>query len=228
MATLSELRTLISNKLADGDLVDPTAAQITAQINSTIAYYQREPFWFNEDIATLTTTADNAVLSGIPSDFGQEITQNALVVKNNGLTYPLTKITPLEYSSIYSDNAKGLPGYYTYRDSQFELFLIPDQAYTIYLYYRKKYTALSADGDSNDFTNNAERLIEYKTLADLLRDYRADEERAAIYDARVEQEYKNIMQQTYDRTTTGLLTTENIVGNDYRPYDYRYNAIYVN
>ena len=80
MATLSGLRTLISNKLADGDLIDPTSAQIDAQINSTIEYYETDAFWFNETIATLSTTVGNPVLSGVPADFKQEILPNGLNV----------------------------------------------------------------------------------------------------------------------------------------------------
>jgi hypothetical protein len=88
------------------------------------------------------------------------------------------------------------------------------------LFYRKTYADLVNDGDSNDFTNNAARLIEYKTLADLLRDYRSDEERALNYDRRVEIEYNKIKKETNNRIATGYLTTENIVD--------RYNTYYSN
>lgn len=220
MATLSELRTLISNKLADGNLIDPTAAQIDAQINSTIEFYETDAFWFSEDIASLTTTAGNPVLGSIPSDFKQEILPNGLVVIEGEVFYPLNKLHPLEYDSIFITNAQGLPRSYTYRDGQFELWYTPDQAYSIRLFYRKTFADLVNDGDSNDFTNNAPRLIEYKTIADLLRDYRSDHERAARYDLRVEVEYNKIKKETYNRTATGYLTTENLVD--------RYTNYYLN
>jgi hypothetical protein len=221
MATLSELRTLITDKLADGNLVDPTSAQIDAQINSTIEYYETDAFWFSEDIAALSTTAGNPVLDiSSVTDFKQEILPNGLTIVEGQVHYPLRKLTPLQYESIFIDNAQGLPRSYVYRDSQFELWYTPDRVYTVNLFYRKTYADLASDGDSNDFTNNAARLIEYKTLADLLRDYRSDEERALQYDRRVQIEYNKIKKQTNNRTVTGYLTTENIVD--------RHNGYYSN
>lgn len=221
MATLSELRTLISNKIADGDVVDPTSAQIDAQINSTIEYYETDAFWFSENIAILTATAGNPVLDiSSVTDFKQEILPNGLTVIEGQVHYPILKLTPLQYESIFIENAIGLPRSYTYRDGQFELWYTPDRNYTIHLFYRMTYADLVNDGDSNDFTNNAARLIEYKTIADLLRDYRSDEIRAQQYDARVEIEYNKIKKQTDYRTVTGNLTTENIVD--------RYNTYYSN
>lgn len=211
MATLSGLRTLITNKLANADLIDPTSAQIDAQINSTIEYYETDAFWFSEEIASLSTTAGNAVLGSIPSDFKQEILPNGLTIIEGDVHYPIRKLTPLEYESVFIDNAQGLPRAYTYRKGQFELWYTPDKVYTVKLFYRKTYADLVTDGSSNDFTNNAARLIEYKTLADLLRDYRSDDERALLYDVRVEDEYNKIKKETNNRTVTGFLTTENIV-----------------
>ncbi len=216
MATLSELRTLISNKLADGDVIDPNSAQIDAQINSTIEYYETDAFWFSEEIAALATVAGTVTLdiSGV-TDFKQEILPNGLTLVNGSVHFPLKKLTPLQYESRFIDGAQGQPVAYTYRKSQFELWYTPDAVYTVNLFYRKTYADLSTDGSSNDFTNNAARLIEYKTLADLLRDYRSDEERAAFYDALVEREYNRIKKQTNNRTVTGYLTTENIVNDGY-------------
>lgn len=215
MATLSELRTLIAAKLADENLIDPTSAQIDAQINSTIEYYETDAFWFSEEIAALNTVVGDPVLGGIPSDFKQIIIPNGLTVIDNDFHYPLIKLTPLEYEARIIDISEGLPRAYTFRKGQFELWRIPDQIYTVNLFYRKKYADLVDDGDDNDFTINAPRLIEYKTIADCLRDYRSDEERALMYDRRVEVEYNQIKTETQDRTATGTLTTENMADENY-------------
>lgn len=212
MATLSDLRTLIQNKIADGSVVEPTASQIDDQINSTIEYYETDAFWFSEDIATLTTVAGDPVLDiSSVTDFYQPIDPNTLTVIEGQVHYPLVKYTPLQYESIFIDNALGLPRAYTYRRGQFELWYTPDKVYNVELFYRKKYANLVNDGDSNDFTNNAARLIEYKTIADILLDYRSDDSRGVLYNARVKEEYLKIRNQTYSRNVTGYLTTENIV-----------------
>jgi len=222
MATLSGLRTLISNKLADGDLIDPTSAQIDAQINSTIEYYETDAFWFSEEIAALSTTAGNAVLGSIPSDFKQIIIPNGLTIIDGQVHYPLKKLTPLQYESRFVDSSESRPQGYTFRKGQIEFLHIPDRVYTVNLFYRKTYADLSGDTDTNDFATNAARLVEYKTLADLLRDYRSDEERAERYDRRVEVEYNKIKKETNNRTVTGLLTTENIVDGSNSYYSSNY------
>ena len=215
MATLSELRTLIAAKLSNGNLIDPTSAQITAQINSTIEYYESDSFWFSEDIATLATVASTVALGSIPANFREEIQPNGLTIVDGTVHYPLKKVTPLQYESMFLDGPTGRPEYYTYRDGQFQFWYTPDRVYTVYLFYRKTYADLSADADYNDFTVYAARLIEYKTMADLLRDYRTDNERAMMYDARVVEEYNKIKKQTYNRITTGELTTENIISKNH-------------
>ena len=219
MATLAELRTRILNKLDDGNVQHPTASQVDEQINLTIDYYETEEFWFTEEIVTLTTTVGDGILSGIPSDFKQLIMPNSLVVFQSQVPYPVKKITPLQFDSIFVGNSLGLPRWFTYRDGNIELYYTPDQVYNVELFYRKTYADLVNDNDQNDFTTKTERLIEYKTLLDLLDDYRVDLERVARYEAKVNDEYKKIKRESVNRITTGELITENIVDRD-RAYTY--------
>lgn len=215
MATLGQLKERILSKLDDGDIQHPTTAQVTDQINSTIEYYEVNAFWFSEAISNPTLTIGDAVVP-LPSDFKQLIEPNAVVIVESQVSWPLQHITPLQYDSINTE-ALGLPRYYTFRNGQLELLFFPDKVYVLDLFYRKSFADLDDDADSNDFTNKAARLIEYKTLTDLLRDYRADFERAAVYEQRAEVEFNKIKKETYNRTSTGNLVTENIVsrGRDY-------------
>jgi len=213
MATLSELRTRIKNKVQDGRIVDLTDAQIDDQINLSIDFYEREKFWFLEGTATLTSVIDDPVLStGFPTDFKEFNEPNALVLVDNSTPYPMTKVSSRFFDSI-DYNGSGFPRYYTYRNGQLEIYAYPDQAYTFTLNYRIDLPDLASDGDSNVMTINAERLIEYKTLEDILRDYRSDFNRSAVYEAKVEKELRNVRKETYNRTATGELTTENIISN---------------
>lgn len=215
MATLSELRTGIADRLANGKLIDPSSAQIDSQINSTIDYYETKNFWFSETVVDLATIAGDPILGSIPSDFKQQIQPNGLVVINGSSHIPMDKLTPLEYDTIFTDNSQGTPYAYVYRAGQFELWYTPDKVYTIKLSYRKSYADLVSDGDSNDFTIHAERLIRYKTILDLLRDYEVDMARAREYEPIVRDEYNAIKRETHERVTTGNLTTENIVEQHY-------------
>ena len=219
MATLSELRTRIARKLANDNLVNPTSSEIDTAINLAIEYYETDAFWFSEATANITLVAGDPIVPSIPTDFKQLIEPNALTVIDGQVRYPLIHATPLQYDNVDSEG-RGLPYAYTYRNNQFELYFYPDQAYTLQFFYRKSYADLVNDGDSNDFTNFAERLIEYKTMVDLLYDYRENDRRAIIYENRVEREYEKIKRETYNRTATGMLTTENIIGRG------RYNYYY--
>ena len=210
MATLAELRTTILGKLDDGSVQRPDSSQVDAQINSTIRFYENNYFWFTQAVAGLSTTIGDRVLSGIPSDFKMAIEPNAMVLIQNTIKYPMIHITSLEFDTLDS-NGSGRPMWYTYREGNFELYYIPDQVYDINLFYSKSYDDLTGDGESNDFTNFTTRLIEYRTLADLLLDYREDNERASVYLQRAKEELLKIMNETYNRTATGNLSTENII-----------------
>lgn len=210
MATLATLRTRILAKIEDGDIQNPTSSQVTDQINSTISYYSTKEFWFNESTATITATVNNPLLTtGFPTDFKQLRQPNSLVLLNDQVRYNLRQVTPFEFDNLNVEG-EGLPYIFTYRDGNIYVYYYPDQAYTMYLHYTKSYTDLTTDGSSNDFTNHCERLIEYRTLCDLLRDYRSDYERAAVYEGLANKEYQTIKNDSVNRLATGNLVTENI------------------
>ena len=213
MATLAQIRDRVLSKLDDGAVQRPDSAQVTAQINSTIDFYENSAFWFTQEIVTLQTTAGNRVLSGIPSDFKMVIEPNALVIIQGNIRYPLRHVTTLKFDTLDVD-AQGRPVWYTYRDGNFELYYIPDRVYDVRLFYRKTYADLAANTDTNDFTNLAPRLIEYRTLADLLLDFREDDPRGTRYLARANEELNQIKRETYNRTSTGDLSVETIVEPD--------------
>jgi len=218
MATLGDLRARILSKLDDGSVQGITNALVDAQINSTIDYYETDSFWFGENIVDLTATVGDPILStGFPTDFGQFIEPNSLTLIEGNVRYTLVHITPLQYDTINVDGV-GLPRWYTFRNDQIELLYFPDKAYIVKLFYRKTYPDLVADGESNDFTVNADRLIEYRTLADILRDFREDDVRSATYDNYAQRELIQIKKQTYNRTSTGNLVTENIVDRGRRRF----------
>lgn len=223
MANLSQLRTRIAAKLSDGTLLRPNAAEIDQAVNAAINFYENKYFWFQEGFAALTTTAGVATLSTLPTDFKFQQHPNSLVLLNNNFRYELQHITGAELDAVSNDVSNQLPRFYTYRVGQFEVEPLPDQVYTVNLYYYKSYVDLVDDTDTNDFTNNAERLIEYKTLLDLIGDYKPEDSRYALYTQKVKEEFNEIENETYNRTSTGRISTENIIGNDNHNYYSRRN-----
>ena len=224
MATLSELRTRIANKLSDGQLLRPNSAQIDQAVNAAIDFYENKYFWFQEALAALTTVASNGTLSGVPTDFKYQTHPNSLVLLKNNYRYELEHIPASQFDAIANDISEGLPRYYTYRNGAFEITPLPDDAYTVNLYYYKSYVDLVDDADENDFTTYTTRLIEYKTLLDLIEDYKPEDERQATYSRKVQEEFTNISNETYSRTATGKIVGENIAEyDDAQFYYYRRN-----
>ena len=220
MATLKELRERIFAKLDDGVIQSPTQAQMDEQINLSCEYFDNDKFWFFEAITPLSVTIGSPVLTGLPSDFKEFIEPNAVTIIESQVRYPLEHITPLAYNSINSEGL-GLPRWFTYEAGQIKVYYYPSQEYQCELFYRRKSTTLVNDDDTNVLTENAERLIEYKTLEDVLRDYRSDYQRAAVYQQKTQDELRQIKRETYNRTATGNVSTENIVSPARREY-YRY------
>ena len=221
MATLATIRTRVLAKLVDagGSIAEPTAAQVTSEINSVIDFYEPENLWFNETTATGVLVAGFSDLP-IPPDFNHFLEPNALVIEQSNVRYPLIKVSPLEYDSMYAAGT-GLPRYFVYRNQGIQLYFIPDQAYTYYLYYNKTYIDLVSDGDNNDFTNYAERLIEYRTLAECYLNYRSDPEMAMQYERKAKEELNRLVSQTRQRLATGNLVTDDITSP-------RHGALYYN
>jgi hypothetical protein len=181
---------------------------VTAEINSVIDFYEPQNLWFNETTATGTLTVGSDVVP-IPADFNHFLEPNALVVEQNNVRYPLVKVSPLQYDSMYAAGT-GLPRFFTYRNQGIQLYFIPDQAYPYRLYYNRSYADLSADSDSNDFTNYAERLIEYRTLAECYLNYRSDVEMGREYERKAQEELNRLVSQTRQRLATGNLETDDI------------------
>jgi len=213
MANFGELKTRIANKLNRADLT----SQIAAAINSTIEYFQPTHTWFNDATAAITLTAGNPLVPNIPSDFLYQLEDDALVIQFAQQNYILIKKSPVEFD-CYNEQGSGIPFIYTNKNGNLYVYFLPDQAYTLNLYYVKSYPSLVADADSNDWTVNAPRLIEDKTIEDINRYQLKDFERADNVRIDVEREMKVIMARTAKRNATGNLLISNYVGGFYNDY----------
>ena len=214
MATFGQLKTEIAAKLTDGDLQYPTTAQIGATINSIIKRYENKHFWFLDTYDVITLDAGDPVVpvADIPADFKSQANPGGLVIVYDGLRYPLGKIKPDIYDSINIEG-QGLPYCYTYRNGQFELYFYPDQAYTLYINYRKFMADLVLDADENDFTIYTPRLLVYAALEEIYATYRRDPDMASYYKDKTKEEFNEVMSETYERTCSGTLTPDSVYSN---------------
>lgn len=216
MATFGELQTEIAQKLDQ----DYLALQISTAINRTITYLQPFHFWFNTATSAITLNTNDPIVPDIPSDFQYEFTSGGLVIVNSQMRYPLQKLHEVQYD-LANVNGQGLPYIYCNRNGNLEVYYYPDQEYTLNLYYVKKYADLVNSNDTNDWTNNAVRLIVAQTLADLYLDQRKSKDDYSFYKGVAQDELSDLQRRNKRRISTGQLVTDSFLTRStdgYYPY----------
>jgi hypothetical protein len=192
MATFGAMQTYISARLLDPNNTAVPASSVAAAINDAIRYWKYRRFWFNTASEDLTLTQGDPLMP-LPDDFLVELPMNdGFVIAYGGMRWPLTKRNPRDYDNVYLEAGNGLPYIYTVKAGDYFCYFIPDQNYTVRVYFLKQYDDLVNSNDTNDFTDNAERLIELWALANLSAELRQDDKMEAYYRAAAQDEYKNL------------------------------------
>jgi hypothetical protein len=175
-------------------------------INQAIAYWKFRRFWFNEVFDTGTMTAQDGTIP-LGSQFLVPATDyDGFVIEYASSRYPLNKVTQQVYDGYYQTNGYGLPTMYARIGQDYEVYPLPDQAYTIKRHYLKEYTALTTDGATNDFTTYADRLITLWTLANMSAEFRQDDKMETYYRAASDTEFNNLCVMTDKSNASGQLT----------------------
>lgn len=205
MATFGQLKTSVLQRLQDPSGQSVSSTIVATVLNDSLAYFKRNRYWFNESVDTITLTVDDPVIPSLPSDFLYELPVGGLVIDYSEMRYPLRKITSAQYDDMNVEG-QGLPFVYTYRAQQFEVYYYPDQAYSLALRYIKDYSALANDGDTNDFTVYADRMLLYDALARICTEFMRDPTQTAYYIQQRDNEERNLLRQSDSRTGSGALT----------------------
>lgn len=209
MATFSDIQSNIADYLNRTDLT----TQIKTAINRAIAHYSTYDFYFTQaGPSTFSTVANQevyAVADGIP-DYMREVTYLRLTA--NGSFYPIKPRT-LVYVQEHNPNSNpGMPYNYCFWGKKIYLNPIPDAVYTVTVWYRKTYTELSANADTNDFTTNIEalNLIEAKALwwlnTFIIKDYEG---------AKINEEMESRALAAVSGISNNLQATEEIYPTDF-------------
>lgn len=157
MTTLSTLTSNVATYVNRSDFT----TQIQLAINRAIKYYsRRNTFWFNETTGTFSTVASQLAYGsadGVPTDILKR--EDVTITINSSDIVTLTPRT-LDYVLERNiSNVTGTPTDYAFFQNKFYIYPVPDAAYTITVYYKKSYAELTSS-DNNDFTDNAEDLLE--------------------------------------------------------------------
>lgn len=180
MTDYATMRSRIADELAnDGDI---TSAQINYAIQDTIKQFERRPWWFNQKTATFATVAaqenyGSADLADIPNI----VSIVSATVTYNSLKEPLRAVDYVTIDDEQDGTVTGIPRLFAVFKEELRLYPIPDDAYTVTLSYIYRLTALSADGDSNAWTTDAEELIRQGAKRRIALNYLNSEEVAARF-----------------------------------------------
>lgn len=211
MATFGQMKTWVSKRLLDPLNTSVSSSDVGELINMAQNYWQKRRFWFNEVVdSTTLTQGDNSV--PLPSDFLAPSIDNAFVIEYSGIRYPLKKVSESQYNAMYLSNGVGQPFWFARQaTSGYKVYPIPDRAYTLLRFYLRSYADFSADSDTNDFSENANLLLQYSAAAYGMRDFLQDQN---MYNAFVEQsksEYQNLLLQTRKDNATGSLAINSMI-----------------
>lgn len=164
MTTYSVMRARIADEISDSNLT----TQINRAIQSAIAHYERQRFYFNTRVTdTFALVADqeyygSSDLAAIP---------NLLAIDDMYATISGSRyqIVPVSFDDIAAEQTGTLeadpPYRYAYHAQQIRMFPVPSAARTVTMADHYRLTALSADGDSNAWTTDAEELIRQRAKA---------------------------------------------------------------
>ncbi len=212
--TFEDLTEYISKRLIDPNNTAVAVSDVQESINDSIAYWKFRRFWFNETAGVVTLVQQNPVIPLPDGLLVPSIQDDGFNILFGGVKYPLVKVDIPTMDSLYLSNGYGLPRWYARMASgEYQVYPIPDTNYTTDLYYLNDYPALVNANDSNDFTNNAKRLIALWSLANLVGELRQDDEMEAKYQAKTQDEYRNLRVLTNKKNAAGKLTIYSQLNN---------------
>lgn len=206
MATLGTMKTRIADEIARTDLT----SQIAAAILSSIQFYDKRRFWFNETEATFNTVAGtDAYTTSTATFLATLIEDDSMTITVNGSKEPLRKISFAEMQRFRIDTVQsGPPTHYAYYRNRLYLHPVPDAVYAIIVFHTAALGIPAADGDSNAWTTEAEELIRIRAKADLFENVIREFGEADRLRGREQEALRSLIEFTNKRTSTGFVVAE--------------------
>jgi hypothetical protein len=211
MATYGDMANRIADELGGRtELLSPSSglsqSPIQLAILDAISNYEDERFYFNE----YRTTSAFSTVAGqefyTSSDWADIATiqhidkLSVLISGNRFFMEPRTE----QYLEDISMNAswRGQPVDYSYYNSRLRFYPIPDAAYPVNVLGTKKFTALSATGDTNVWTTEAEQLIRLTAKETLYRDTIQQPDKAAMMGEAADKQFTYLKGSTFKKVAT--------------------------
>lgn len=156
MATFGEIQDRINR-----DYLNRTdfSAETVRAIRASIRHYEHKRWWFNESSTAIATTTSISHIAR-PSAFFE--TDELRFFYASSASYSLNRIDMKDLLEMRAGaQTVGQPTHYAEWGERYELFPIPDSAWTITVHGFQQLAALSGTADTNAWTSAAEDLIVY-------------------------------------------------------------------
>lgn len=156
MATLGEVQDRINNDyLNRTDLI----AETKRAVAGAVRFYERQRFWFNESSTAIATVAAQSHVATQSTFF---TTDRLRFFYQSSASYQLAKVDHETLLDLRSTQTRGKPTHYAEWGERYELFPIPDSAYTVTVHGIQQLPILGQTSDTaqtNAWFSAAEDLI---------------------------------------------------------------------
>lgn len=185
-ATYLQLQQQIAMELGDKTQLLPSATGIWSPIKNAIqtaiAKWEREPFYFTETYVPTffsTVIAQEFYTSVDAATIATTVAIERLHIRLGGNRYSLVQRRWDYLADISSGAASGEPTDFAYFAQQIRLYPIPSDVWVVSLSGTKRLTALAADADANGWTQDGFDLIKAEAKLSLASEYLHDQALAA-------------------------------------------------
>ena len=214
--TISRTYGTMKNRIADElggrtDLLTAssgmTDSPIALAIQDAIEYRENNRFYFNE----IRTSAAFNTVSGqefyTSSDWSeipylQHIDKISILVTGSNRYKMEPRTAQYLEDMSFSDTNTGVPTDYGYYGQKLRFYPIPNGAYPVTFLGTKTFAELTADSDSNVWTDEAEALIRLTAEWFLTRDTLRDDMGAARLERAASQAFSRLKGETFQRSPT--------------------------
>lgn len=205
MSTFGALKTRIADEFVNESI---TTAQIENAIKSAVKHYEREAFWFNQKVGTFATVAAQEYYTTAANADIPKIVRIDSMRSSFGNVIRAVSFDHIE--QMQDGSVTSAPGFYTRYKDQIRLYPIPDAVYTMTMAYIYKLTTLSADADTNAWTDECEEMIRQASKRILATDILHADDMAQRYAELERVAYDRIRSENKDRSPQKLLRADGI------------------
>jgi hypothetical protein len=202
MATFGDLKSQIANDLRRSNLT----SEIATAVLDAIRDHDTERFWFNEHEIYLLNTVDGTdeYTLAAQAPIQEFIMIDKVRVQVGNTWYTLKESTWDDMEEAFSSPTSGQPFDWAFAgNDQFRLFPTPNGVYPLKIFGHYRIIPLSADSDSNDWTNAAKNLIRYTALKRLFAYPIRDLQQQQAADAAGMRELEYLRRETERRQRRG-------------------------